>query len=42
MLRDDLGKHFKSSQIYDFHLSRCDRVVNGVMNQMAKLQSAFH
>ncbi len=34
MLRSDLGKHYKSSQIYDFHLSRCDRVVNFVMNQI--------
>ncbi|MBI1768237.1 MAG: sigma-70 family RNA polymerase sigma factor [Bacteroidetes bacterium] len=33
MLRNDLGKHYKS-QIYDFHLSRCDRVVNFVMNQI--------
>jgi RNA polymerase sigma factor (sigma-70 family) len=34
MLRNDLGKHYKSSQIYDFHLSRCDRMVNFVMNQI--------
>lgn len=34
MLRSDLGRHYKSSQIYDFHLSRCDRVVNFVMNQI--------
>ena len=35
MLRDDLSKYYKSTQIYDFHLSRCDRVVEGVMNKIA-------
>lgn len=34
MLRDDLSKYYKSSQIYDFHLSRCDRVANFVMDQI--------
>ena len=34
MLRIDLGSHYKSAQLYDFHLSRCDRVVNFVMNQI--------
>jgi len=36
MLRGDLGKHFKSSQLYDFHLTRCDRVVNFVMGQIVR------
>ena len=35
MLRDDLSKYYKSTQIYDFHLSRCDRVVNFVMTRIA-------
>jgi len=35
MLRNDLGKHYKS-QIYDFHLSRCDRVVKFVMDQISR------
>lgn len=34
ILRTDLGEYYKSSQIYDFHLSRCDRVVNHVMTQI--------
>jgi RNA polymerase sigma-70 factor (ECF subfamily) len=34
MLRDDISKYFKSTQIYDFHLSRCDRVVNFVMDKI--------
>ena len=34
MLRIDLGSHYKSAQLYDFHLSRCDRVVNFVMTQI--------
>ena len=40
MLRDDLGKHYKSSHIYDFHLSRCDRVVNFVMKQIVQSPQA--
>jgi len=36
MLRHDLGKHYRSPQIYDFHLSRCDRVVNFVMSQITR------
>ena len=35
MLRIDLGSHYKSAQLYDFHLSRCDRVVNFVMTQIS-------
>lgn len=34
MLRSDLNSHYKSSQLYNFHLSRCDRVVNYVMNRI--------
>ena len=34
MLRNDLGSHYKSVQLYDFHLSRCDRVVNYVMSRI--------
>lgn len=35
MLRTDLGSHYKSAQLYNFHLSRCDRVVNFVMAQIS-------
>ena len=34
LLRNDLGGHYKSSQLYSFHLSRCDRVVNYVMDRI--------
>ena len=34
MLRNDLDKQYKSSQLYNFHLSRCDRVVNFVMHKI--------
>jgi len=34
MLRDDLSSYYKSTQIYDFHLSRCDRVVDFVMSRI--------
>jgi len=33
MLRDDLGNYYK--QVYGFHLTRCDRIVNAVMNKIA-------
>ena len=32
MLRNDLGSHYKS-QVYNLHLSRCDRIVNYVMTR---------
>jgi DNA-directed RNA polymerase specialized sigma24 family protein len=41
MLRHDLFRHYKSSQLYDFHLSRCDRVVNFVMNQIIQSPQAY-
>jgi RNA polymerase sigma factor (sigma-70 family) len=34
MLRNELGGHFKSGQLFDFHLTRCDRIVNFVMNKI--------
>jgi RNA polymerase sigma-70 factor (ECF subfamily) len=36
MLRNDLGGHYKSSQLYNFHLSRCDQVVNYVMSRISR------
>jgi RNA polymerase sigma factor (sigma-70 family) len=34
MLRTELSSHFQSKQLFDFHLTRCDRVVNFVMNRI--------
>ena len=34
MLRETLGNYYKSDSVYHFHLSRCDRVVNNVMNRL--------
>lgn len=34
MLRIELSGHFKSQQLFDFHLTRCDRVVNFVMGRI--------
>lgn len=34
MLRNNLGSHYKSAELYDFHLSRCDRVVKYVMKKI--------
>ena len=34
MLRLELSGHFKSGQLFDFHLTRCDRIVNYVMNKI--------
>jgi RNA polymerase sigma factor (sigma-70 family) len=34
MLRNELSSHFKAQQLFDFHLTRCDRVVNFVMDQI--------
>jgi len=36
MLRDSLSNHYKSSGIYDFHLTRCDRITHHVMEQIRK------
>jgi RNA polymerase sigma factor (sigma-70 family) len=34
MLRTELSTHFQSKQLFDFHLTRCDRVVNFVMSRL--------
>ena len=34
MLRNELSGQFKSKQLFGFHLTRCDRVVNFVMNRI--------
>jgi RNA polymerase sigma factor (sigma-70 family) len=34
MLRDTLGNYYKNDNIYSFHLSRCDRIVNNVLQQL--------
>jgi RNA polymerase sigma factor (sigma-70 family) len=34
MLRNELSGQFKSNQLFDFHLTRCDRVVNAVMSRI--------
>lgn len=34
MLRNELSNQFKSQQLFDFHLTRCDRVVNFVMDKI--------
>jgi predicted RNA polymerase sigma factor len=34
MLRNNLSSYYKSLEPDDFHLSRCDRVVNYVMTQI--------
>lgn len=38
MLRNQLSTHYKPNQLYDFHLSRCDSIVNSVM---AKINSGL-
>jgi RNA polymerase sigma factor (sigma-70 family) len=38
MLRDELSSYYKSAEVYDFHLSRCDRIVGAVMNKIMKIQ----
>ncbi|MEQ8684045.1 MAG: RNA polymerase sigma factor [Imperialibacter sp.] len=35
MLRDVLSGHYKSSAVYDFHLTRCDKIVNRVMTEIS-------
>jgi RNA polymerase sigma-70 factor (ECF subfamily) len=34
MLRDVLSSHYKTSGVYDFHLTRCDKIANHVMTQI--------
>ncbi len=34
MLRNELSNQFKTQQLFDFHLTRCDRVVNFVMDKI--------
>jgi RNA polymerase sigma factor (sigma-70 family) len=34
LLRDTLGGYYKNDGIFQFHLSRCDRVVNNVMRHI--------
>ena len=34
MLRDELSGYYKSTQLFDFHLSRCDRIVGSVMDKI--------
>ena len=34
MLREGLSSYYKSNQLFDFHLSRCDKVVNFVMDSI--------
>jgi RNA polymerase sigma-70 factor (ECF subfamily) len=38
MLRDSLSSHYKSSGVYDFHLTRCDKIANLVMTQILKIK----
>ena len=33
-LRDQLSSYYKNNQVFHFHLTRCDRVVNNVFNQL--------
>lgn len=34
MLRSQLSGYYQPNQLFDFHLSRCDRIVNSVMDQI--------
>ncbi len=34
MLRTELSSHFQSKQLFDFHLTRCDRVADFVMSRI--------
>jgi len=34
MLRNQLGSYYQPNQLFDFHLSRCDRIVNSVMDKI--------
>jgi RNA polymerase sigma factor (sigma-70 family) len=35
MLRNSLSSHYKTSELYDFHLTKCDRVVKNVLDYIA-------
>jgi RNA polymerase sigma factor (sigma-70 family) len=35
LLRDQLKDYYRSPELFEFHLSRCDRIVNAVMQQIA-------
>ncbi len=37
MLRNNLSAQYKSPQVFDFHLSRCNRVVNQVMTEIVRI-----
>jgi len=34
MLRDTLSRQYRTTELYGFHLTRCDRVVRNVLNQI--------
>ena len=34
MLRESLGNYYKSDLVFNFHLSRCDRIVSNVFNRL--------
>jgi RNA polymerase sigma factor (sigma-70 family) len=34
MLRNELRSYYHSSQLFDFHLTRCDTITNYVMSQI--------
>lgn len=38
MLRDSLGSYYKNDNIYHFHLTRCDRIVNKVLTHLGITQ----
>ena len=38
MLRTSLNDYWQPKQLYEFHLSRCDRVVNAVLQRINNLQ----
>lgn len=38
MLRDSLGSYYKNDNIYHFHLTRCDRIVNKVLTHLGIAQ----
>ncbi|MBA4056864.1 MAG: RNA polymerase subunit sigma-24 [Marivirga sp.] len=39
MLRDALSSHYRFSGIYDFHLTRCDKITNQVMAQIKTIST---
>ena len=38
MLRSELSSYYQPNQLFDFHLSRCDRIVNTVMSKIDSTQ----